>query len=101
MRVSEPLPLGARLLPPTFIAFILPIAPIVNGYFVVATESARILASVNYYLTTHAMQFSMTRVVLTRWSSEYTLDTRVLVPDTGASLVWSLWALKSILTRAL
>jgi len=61
---------AARLLPSTFIVFILPIAPIVNGYFVVATESSRILASVNSYLTTHAMQFSMTRVVLTRWSSE-------------------------------
>ena len=43
----------ADLLPLTSIVFILPIAPIVNGYFVVATESARIFASVNFDLTTH------------------------------------------------
>ena len=65
---------AADLLPLTYIVFILPITPIVNGYFVVATESTRILASVNSYLTTHAVQFSMSRVVCTRWSSEYTLD---------------------------
>lgn len=34
---------AANLLPLTYIVFILSTAPIVNGYFVVATESARIL----------------------------------------------------------
>ena len=82
---------AADLLPLTYIVFILPITPIMNGYFVVTTESTRIFASVKSYLMTHTVQFSMTRVVCTRWSSEYTLDTNVLVPDIGAPPVFKRW----------